>query len=237
MLESRFHDDKTPSPFTMKQVVIAGASGVVGRRVVQELLDRDGPAVFVLARRPLRMEHARLVTALVGFDAPDALAGAMPVEADAAVCCLGTTMKRAGSQASFRAVDHDAVIAFAEAARARGVPRFVLVSSIGADPRSRNFYLRTKGEAEEAVRRIGFAQFTVVRPSLIDDEGTREESRFGERTLLPVARLVFALIGRRRRHAPVRATVLGRAVARLTLDPHAQPVRIVESEDLHRLGA
>lgn len=222
----------------MKQVVIAGASGVVGRRVLQELVEREDVAAMVaLVRRPLAMAHAKVVSTPVSFARADTLGAAIPAGVDAAVCCLGTTMKRAGSKPAFRAVDHDAVIAFARAAHARGVRHFVLVSSIGADARSRSFYLRTKGEAEEGVRRLGFAQFTVVRPSLIDDEGTRGEFRLGEHTLLPVARLLFAILGRRRRHAPIPATVLGRAVARLALDRNADGVRIIESEKLHALGA
>jgi uncharacterized protein YbjT (DUF2867 family) len=154
-----------------------------------------------------------------------------------ALCCLGTTLRQAGSQAAFRAVDHDAVVAFARAARARGARRFVLVSSLGADPRSRTFYLRVKGEADDAVAGLGFEQVTILRPSMLDDEGTRPDHRRGERLALPVARLLFSVVGRTHRYAPIRAEVVARAMVRFAFDATAERLRIVDSGALHAAGA
>jgi uncharacterized protein YbjT (DUF2867 family) len=137
-------------------VVIAGASGVVGSRALQRLLAREDVArVVALGRRALPLEHPKLVSKAVDFRDEAVLEAAIPKGTAVAVCCLGTTMKTAGSRAAFRAVDHDAVVAFGRAALRRGARRFLLVSSVGADAGSSNFYLRTKGEAEDSLARLG----------------------------------------------------------------------------------
>lgn len=222
----------------MKTIVIAGASGLVGRGVLPRLLAREDVAqVVALGRRESPEKHSKLVSRVADLQRVEALADAMPATVDIAVCCLGTTIRQAGSQEAFRAVDRDAVVTFAQAARKRGAQRFVLVSSLGADARSRTFYLKTKGETEEAVRALGYAQVTVLRPSFIDDEGQRTEHRPAERWLLPVMRAVFAVVGRTRRYAPIRVGVIATALVRLAFDETPEPFRIVESERLHRLGA
>ena len=153
------------------------------------------------------------------------------------ICCLGTTLKQAGSKDAFRRVDHDAVVTFAEAALERGAQRFVLVSSLGADPRARNFYLRTKGETEAAAARLGYTQLTVLRPSFIDDQGARTEYRPLERLTLPFARAVFSVIGRTTRYSPVSAEVIGKALVRVAFDETTERVRIIESEKIHAFAA
>ena len=112
----------------------------------------------------------------------------------------------------------------------------MIVSSIGANPHARNFYLRTKGETEEALARLGYAQLTMLRPSFIDDEGARGEYRPLERLTLPIARIVFAVVGKSHRYAPVSADVIGKAIVHLAFDGTTERVRVVESEALHALG-
>ena len=221
-----------------KMVVIAGASGVVGSRALHHLLARDDVgSVVALGRRELPIRHEKLISRIVDLRSKTAIASGIPRETSVAICCLGTTIRQAGSQDAFRAVDRDAVVAFAEAARERGAQRFVHVSSVGADSRARNFYLRTKGETEVALARVGYPQLTVVRPSFIDDEGARREYRPLERLTLPAARIVFSVIGKTSRYAPVSADVIGKAVVRLAFDEATtERVRIVESEGLHGLG-
>jgi len=218
-------------------VVIAGASGVVGRRALHHLLVSDDiGGVVALGRRTLPTQHDKLVSRVVDLRNKTATAAEIADGTAVAICCLGTTLKTAGSKEAFRAVDHDAVVTFAEAAREKGAQRFVLVSAVGANPRARNFYLRTKGETEEALARLDFAQLTVLRPSFIDDEGAREEYRPLERVTLPIARAVFALIGTSHRYAPVSADIIGKAVVRLAFDDTLERVRVVESEALHAIG-
>jgi uncharacterized protein YbjT (DUF2867 family) len=221
----------------MTSVVIAGASGVVGARALQHLLARDDVAVVTaLGRRELPVRHEKLVSKVVDLQNAPSMADAIPAGTSIALCCLGTTMKRAGSKEAFRAIDHDAIVAFAKAAREKGAARFVLVSSIGANAHAGNFYLKTKGETEAALTSLGFPQLTVLRPSFIDDEGTRPESRPLERLSLPIARALFRLVGTTSRYAPIAADVLGRAIVRLAFDNTTARVRFVEGAQLHEIG-
>lgn len=223
----------------MKTVVIAGGSGVVGSRVVHNLLARDDVGrVVALGRRELAVEHAKLASKIVDVQGAIAIAREMPADVSLAFCCLGTTLKKAGSKEAFRAVDFDAVVAFAEAAREKGAQRFLLVSSIGADADARTFYLRTKGEAEDALAKLGFPQLVIVRPSFIDHEGKREEERLGERIGLGLARVAFSIAGKTSRYAPITADTIAKAMIRLAFDEgNTEPRRVIESDALHSLGA
>jgi uncharacterized protein YbjT (DUF2867 family) len=216
---------------------IAGASGIVGRRALHHLLARSEVArVVAVGRRTLPVQDAKLESMVADLRNRSAIISVLPAGLGVAICCLGTTLKQAGSKDAFRSVDHDAVLAFAEAALERGAQRFVLVSSLGADPRARNFYLRTKGETEEAVGRLGYRQLTIVRPSFIDDQGARSEYRPLERLTLPLARAVFSIVGRTTRYSPVSAELIGKALVHVAFDETTERVRIVESEEIHTLG-
>jgi uncharacterized protein YbjT (DUF2867 family) len=161
----------------MKQIVIAGATGLIGRQVAEELAGLDGIDLQALLRRnadelpPYVHQHVA-----PGDDWPS-LVGALRPEV--AICCLGTTIKVAGSQAAFRAVDHDLVIAFAKAARGAGAQHMIAVSSVGASAKSSNFYLKTKGETENDLRALGFDRVDILRPGLLTG-GNRPDSRPGE---------------------------------------------------------
>ena len=149
-----------------KVVLLAGASGLTGSYVLDALLDAaDFSRVIAVTRRPLAREHARLANRIVQFDRMEAqLRG---ITCDVALCCLGTTLARAGSRESFREVDVDYVVAFARAALAARAQRFVVMSSAGADPRARSFYLRTKGEMEEELEALGFPSLDLLQPGLL----------------------------------------------------------------------
>jgi uncharacterized protein YbjT (DUF2867 family) len=149
-----------------KVVLLAGASGLVGKNALDALLDApDIGRVFAVTRRALGSEHPRLANRIVQFDKLETqLKG---VTCHVAVCCLGTTMRQAGSQEAFRKVDIDYVLAFARTAKAAQAQRFVVVSSVGADIGAKNFYLRTKGEMEQAVANLGFASLDILQPSML----------------------------------------------------------------------
>jgi len=146
-----------------KIVLLAGASGVVGKNVLDALLEApDIARVFAITRRPLGREHPRLANRIVQFDNIETqLKG---ITCHVAVCCLGTTIKQAGSQEAFRKVDVDYVLAFARTAKAAQAQRFIVVSSAAAAPGSKNFYLRTKGEMETALAAVGFASLDILQP-------------------------------------------------------------------------
>jgi uncharacterized protein YbjT (DUF2867 family) len=149
-----------------KIVLLAGATGLVGHQALDALLDApDITRVFAITRRPLGREHPRLANRTVQFDAIETqLKG---ITCHVAVCCLGTTRREAGSEEAFRRVDVDYVLAFARTAKAAQAQRFIVVSSAGADPSSKNFYLRTKGEMEEAVATVGFASLDILQPGVL----------------------------------------------------------------------
>jgi uncharacterized protein YbjT (DUF2867 family) len=151
---------------TPRIALVAGASGLVGGFLVQALIEApDYARIFALTRRPLGREHAKLANRIVVFERmATQLKGLV---ANDAFCCIGTTIAEAGSQEVFREADLDAVLLFAEAARAAGATRFAVVSSVGASSNSKKFYLRTKGEMEDAVTSIGFAAVDIFQPGLL----------------------------------------------------------------------
>ena len=163
-----------PVSTTPRIALVAGASGLVGGFLVQALLEApDYSRIFALTRRPLGREHAKLANRIVVFERmATQLKGLV---ANDAFCCIGTTIAEAGSQEAFREADLDAVLLFAEAARAAGATRFAVVSSVGASSSSKKFYLRTKGEMEDAVTAMGFAAVDIFQPSLL--LGPRKQMR------------------------------------------------------------
>lgn len=175
---------------------IAGATGLVGGDLIPRLLaDPEFARVTSVARRPLPLTDGKLVQVTVDF--ADARSFAALTAADVAFSCLGTTLKKAGSPEAFRAVDLDAVLTFAEAARAHGAKTFVHVSSLGANPRSSQLYLRTKGEIEDKVSALGFTSVYALRPSFLDGgDRKRPETRVAERIALSVARAIKPILGK-----------------------------------------
>jgi uncharacterized protein YbjT (DUF2867 family) len=157
-----------------KIALVAGATGMVGTALLKTLLDApDYTRVYALTRRPFGKEHPRLANRVVVFERmAEQLKG---LTAQDAYCCIGTTLSQAGSQEAFRAADVDAVVLFAQAARAAQATRFIVVSSVGADARSKKFYLRTKAEMEEAITAVGFPSVDILQPSLL--LGSRSQMR------------------------------------------------------------
>lgn len=149
-----------------KIALLGGASGLTGRATLDALLDApEIGRVIAVSRRPLGREHPRLANRIVQFERLEAqLQG---VKCDVAFCCIGTTLRQAGSQQAFRAVDVDCVLAFARAARAASARRFVVISSVGADPGGQNFYLRTKGEMEAQLEALRFESLDILQPSFL----------------------------------------------------------------------
>ena len=157
--------------------LVAGGSGLVGSRLLRVLGDApEYTRVLALSRRPLSFDHPRVANRVTRFESlGQELRG---LKCDAAYCCLGTTLRAAGGEAAFRAVDHDLVLEFAHLARQAGAQRFVLVSAAGADAASRYFYLRVKGETEKDLEALRFAALDLMQPGLL--LGARREFRLGE---------------------------------------------------------
>lgn len=206
--------------------LLAGATGLVGREIARQW---SGP-LHLLVRRELPAPRAGATVQRVDFAALPALP-----RADLAFCALGTTIRLAGSQAAFRAVDLEAVVAFASACRAAGVARFGLVSALSADARSGNFYSRVKGEAEDAVRALGFEALVIVRPSLLlgDRAALGQPPRPGERWGERLAGWLGPLVPAGLR--PVSAAAVARALV-TTLPRAPQGVTVLHSAALQGAG-
>jgi uncharacterized protein YbjT (DUF2867 family) len=189
--------------------LLAGASGLVGSHCLRLLLDsRYYAAVLALGRRPLPFEHPKLHQLTVSFDSLPSLQQCAGADI---FCALGTTMKKAGSRQAFRKVDFDYPLAFGRHAADGGARQFLLVSSIGADPHSTNFYLRVKGELEEALKTLPFHALHLFRPSFL--MGERVERRFAERFGVALASsMEFTFVGPVRRYRPIRAEEVAKAM-------------------------
>ena len=158
-----------------KTALIIGASGLVGGALLAKLLASPAyETVKVLLRAPLKIADLKLQTILFDFDNPDA----SKVVADDVFCCLGTTIKRAGSKVAFRKVDFDYPILIAQLAKLNGAQRFSIVTAMGADAHSSIFYNQVKGEVEQKLAKFDFESLLIFRPSLL--LGNRPERRFGE---------------------------------------------------------
>jgi uncharacterized protein YbjT (DUF2867 family) len=221
-------------------VVVAGASGLVGSALVRALCaDERVARVVCLMRRAVALPaelpgHEKLEQRTVASFDEAALGAAMPKDVEDAYCCLGTTIKVAGSQEAFFKVDHDAVVAFARAARAAGARRFAVVSSQGADRHSVSFYLRVKGDMEASVTRVGFEAAHLIRPAILD--GQRAQTRPGEALGITVLRGVSQLFGGPRfNYAPIRAETVARAMIALAFGGELGAVA-TESARLQQLG-
>jgi uncharacterized protein YbjT (DUF2867 family) len=177
---------------TTRTVALAGATGLVGRAILEGLLaDSSVAAVHALGRRDPGVSHPKLTPHVVDFAALPQLP-----RLDEVYLALGTTIKAAGSQAAFRAVDFDANLSVARAALDAGARRAGLVSAMGADAKSRIFYNRVKGETEEALAQLAFEGLVIARPSLLvgDREALGQPGRLGERVATVFSRLLRPLI-------------------------------------------
>ena len=214
------------------RALVAGATGLVGGYCLSELLASASYArATALVRRPLDLRSPKLDVRVVDFTA---LGSVGSVTADHAYCCLGTTLRQAGSREAFRAVDFGHVVTFARLARTAGVTRFAAVSSLGADRQSRVFYSRVKGEAEDALAALGFEGLVILRPSLL--LGPRRERRRGERVRAVLAGAIRPLlVGPARRYRAVHAATVARAMVCVTLGG-ASGLRVVESDEIARVG-
>lgn len=198
-----------------RRVLLAGASGLVGTRVMQAAGAQPALRLVALTRREVPIPRGTKMEMMVADPAgwPEAVGAIAP---DAVICALGTTRRKAGSEEAFRAIDHDLVLRLANAAKAAGASHFLLVSSVGANALSKTFYLRVKGETESALTKLRFRRLDILRPGLL--RGPRAgDSRPLERLAMlagPPANLL--LHGDRRRYRSIDARTVAAAALQLT---------------------
>lgn len=194
--------------------LIAGSTGLVGNELLA-LLSSNGyyDELHLPVRRRAGQDKPGVVHHLVDFENIESFQPGKPIR-DAYIC-LGTTQKKAGGQAGFYKVDHDYVLNVARWAKENGVERLCLISSIGANPKSSTFYLKTKGEIEQELIQLGFKHLCILRPSLL--LGERNERRWAEdlaAKIYPV--LSYILVGKLKKYRAVKAEKVARAMFRFT---------------------
>ena len=225
--------DSTESAAPPATALLLGATGLVGGHVLDLLLaDPAYRRVTVLTRRPLARMDSKLDQRTADFDRLRDHEISFAV--DDVFCCLGTTIAQAGSQEAFRRVDHDYVVEAARLTSEHGARRFCLVSAAGANAKSRIFYNRVKGEAEDAVRALPLEGAVILRPSLL--LGERTGHRAGEsvaQRVMPA--LHWMMVGRLRRYRAIHASTVARAMVRLAKE-RPRGVRVVESDEIQQIG-
>tara|TARA_B100000676_G_scaffold281481_1_gene306557 strand:+ start:809 stop:1483 length:675 start_codon:yes stop_codon:yes gene_type:complete len=160
-----------------RKALLLGATGLVGSDCLANLLEREEyQQVCVLSRRPLAVKHPKLEVHVIDFDEIEA--SQLHFQVDDVFCCLGTTMKKAGSRQAFRHVDHDLVVLAGQMAQRAGVQRFLVVSAVNANARSPFFYARVKGQMERALMKLELPLLAILQPSLL--RGPREDRRPAE---------------------------------------------------------
>lgn len=211
------------------RLILIGGTGLVGSLLVKSAEGRPDLRLQSLARRPV---HAldRPLDFDAMLEAPEAVvAAAAPDGVDVAVSCLGTTIRKAGSEAAMWRIDHDYVLAFARGARAAGARQFILMTSVGAG--GGGFYLRMKGAVEQAVGALGYERLDLIRPGLL--LGDRAERRFAEKLGQAVAPALDPLLrGRLSRYRALPAEVVADAI--LALAGRSEPGRFIHENDALR---
>jgi uncharacterized protein YbjT (DUF2867 family) len=216
-----------------RTAILLGATGLVGGHCLNLLLEDDAYSrVVALGRRKTAREDDKLEEHTVDFERLEDYSQLF--RGDDLFCCLGTTIKKAGSQAAFRQIDFAYVKDAARIASGNGTGQFLLVSALGANPRSRIFYNRTKGEVEAAVAEFPFHGVQVFRPSLL--LGERAEYRPGERVAEKVMKLFsFLMVGPLKVYRPVQARAVAQAMIKVAKQ-HPSGVNVFESDRIAEIA-
>ena len=194
----------------MKTAIIIGATGLVGSTLVKQILENpDYSKVVLLLRKPLNISHSKLIQEVIDFEKLDA----SKIVGDDLFCAMGTTLAKAGSKEAQYKIDCTYPYEVGKIAKANGVKQYILVSSVGANFNSSNFYLRTKGDLEKKIELLDFQSFVSIRPSML--LGDREESRLGEKIGTVLSNILSPLLfGSLRKYHGVEASDVAKAMQR-----------------------
>jgi len=198
------------------KVLLAGASGLVGNHTLDYLIEDDSVSTIVLlVRSKLLLSHAKIIQIVTNFDQLDTVSlGDYGLDSvDSALCALGSTIKKAGSQKAFHTIDCSYVLNFAEFASKYGAKKFAVISALGADSKSSVFYNRVKGEMEDGLKKKNFETLTIIRPSLL--LGERKEHRPAEKFFIHISPMINkTLIGPLKKYRGIEAKKVASHLAR-----------------------
>ncbi|MDX5422588.1 MAG: oxidoreductase [Hymenobacteraceae bacterium] len=216
-----------------RNALIAGASGLVGGHCLNLLLKSNRYSqVISVGRHDLPLIHPKLDQQKVDFDRLKSYASELA--ADDIYCCLGTTMKKAGSKEAFYKVDHTYVVQLAELTVNKGASQFLVVSAMGADPGSLFFYNKVKGQMEHDVQQLGYDTVHIFRPSLL--LGSREEERTGEELASKIMKPLSSLmIGPLEKYKPIEAEDVAKAML-YAASQDQKGVHIHPSDEIAHMG-
>jgi nucleoside-diphosphate-sugar epimerase len=192
----------------MKTAIIIGATGLIGSTLVEQILENSAYSkVVLLLRKPLNISHPKLVQELINFDKPDS----SKIVGDDLFCAMGTTLAKAGSKEVQHKIDCTYPFEIGKIAKANGVKQYILVSSLGADFQSSNFYLRTKGDLEQKIKSLGFQNFVSLRPSFL--LGDRQEFRLGEKIAVVFVKILNPLMfGSFKKYRGIEASTVAKSM-------------------------
>lgn len=213
----------------MRSAIVVGATGLTGTSLIEQLCENDDyVSVIVIARRELQYKHPKLEVKIRNFDTLEE----KDIEfAHELYCCLGTTIKKAGSREAFEKVDFEYPLAIASLAKKRGIPHMLVITAMGANEQSSIYYNRVKGKLEQELMELGLQRLSIIRPSLL--VGQREEFRFGEKLGETVLKLTKPLlIGPLKRVRSIDVSQVAKAMIVIALHGKKQPVTIYASQDL-----
>ncbi|MDC3209134.1 NAD-dependent epimerase/dehydratase family protein [Chitinophagales bacterium] len=216
-----------------KTVLIAGASGLVGSHLLNLLLlDKTIDKIYSLVRRSTKVKHEKLQEILFDFNLSLNYQNLPPV--DYGFCCLGTTIKKAGSQDAFKRVDYSYPLQLAQALKDNNCENFHVITSLGADSKSSVFYSKVKGELEEALKNIEFESLSIYQPSLL--LGERKESRIGEKiAMILMPPFEFLLQGQMKKYRSIKAIDVAKGML-VNSKEKTQKIKIIPSNEIKELA-
>lgn len=212
---------------TTRKALIVGSTGLIGGFCLQALIDDPNYSeVIAFVRKPLLKTHHKLKTIITEFDNLESELSDLHI--DDVYCCLGTTIKKAGSQDAFKKIDLSLVATLAELARKQGAEQLLVISAMGANKDSKVFYNRVKGEMEAALQSLGYPCIRIIRPSLL--LGPRKEFRLGEKAAILLTPLLKAFLqGSLKKYRPVEAEKVAQFMVKVALEEPVAGVHVYES--------
>jgi uncharacterized protein YbjT (DUF2867 family) len=212
-----------------KKAIVVGASGLIGSELLTLLLaDKEYDRVVALVRKPLQLVHAKLDQIAIDFDKLNDYAHL--INGDVLFCALGSTRKKTPDLAVYRRIDHDYPLELARIAVDQGITQYHLISSIGANKDSSNFYTKMKGETEEDIKASGLEGLVIYRPSLLT--GDRKEKRFAEGLMQSLSKLINPLlIGSTKKYRSIEAKTVAAAMVKLS-KTEVKGIYVYESDDI-----
>ena len=217
----------------MKTALIIGCTGLVGIDLLDLLLtSNDYEKVIAFSRSDLEIKHSKLVQHIIDFDKPETYKDL--VVGDDFFCAIGTTIKKAGSKKAFKKVDLEYPKQFAAFAMHNNIKQFLIISALGADSQSSNFYLKTKGEIQNYINDCNFESVSVLQPSLL--LGDRSEFRFGEKVGALLTKLFsFAFIGSLKKYKPIESSTVAKALLKIA-QTNTKGFKIYKSDVIQEIG-